>query len=175
MSPQYLARVVVARVDVRPRERNIVEASFDLDVAEEADDGGQLDAEGYCPNFPVVDRDHLHLPLAKQSDSLLPVDNLEGLVRGVRKERLLHGINDFRWQSARLSSYCEDCTSAAIAPIIHIDASHGSRRSSRASMRTNNDGRTGGLLGRVRDDRCRASSVSRCHRRHADRRNAGCA
>ena len=38
----------------------------------------------------VVDGDDLDLPLAPERDRLLPVDDLQRLVRGVEKERLLH-------------------------------------------------------------------------------------
>src|SRR3954454_6412826 len=41
-----LARVLIARVDVRSREWNVVEASLDLDIAQQADDRRQLEAEG---------------------------------------------------------------------------------------------------------------------------------
>ena len=90
-----LTRVVVARVDVRPRERHVIEPALDSDEAEEADDGGQLEAERHRPYLAVVDRDHLYLPLAPERNRLLPVNDLERLVRRVQKERLLHtAIND---------------------------------------------------------------------------------
>src|SRR5205085_2666715 len=78
-----LARVVVARIDVRPRKRYVVEPAFDFDVAKKADDRRQFDAEGNRTYLTVVDRNHLHLPLAKQGNSLLPVNNLQWLVGGV--------------------------------------------------------------------------------------------
>ena len=87
-----LAGVIVARVDVRAGERHVIEPAFDLDEAEEADDGGQLEADGHCPYLAVVDRDHLYLPLAPERNRLLPVNDLERLVRRVQKERLLHSL-----------------------------------------------------------------------------------
>src|SRR5687767_139487 len=89
--PAVLARVMVARVDIRPRKRDVIEAAADFDEAEEADDGGQLEADGHRPNLAVVDRDHLYLPLAPERNRLLPVDDLQRFVRGVQEERLLHG------------------------------------------------------------------------------------
>src|SRR5436190_1651542 len=53
----------------------------------------QLEAEGHCPYLAVVNRDHLYFPLAPERDRLLPVDNLERLVRRVEKERLLHSLS----------------------------------------------------------------------------------
>src|SRR4051812_13093221 len=95
-----LARVVVARVDVRARERDVVETALDFDETEEADDRGQLEAEGHRPYLAVMNRDHLHLPLAPERHRLLPVDDLQRLVRSVEEERLLHAC----------SSYCRtDC------------------------------------------------------------------
>src|SRR5687768_12036311 len=85
-----LAGVIVARVDVLARERNVIEPAFDLDEAEEADDGGQLEADGHCPYLAVMDRDHLYLPLAPERNRLLPVDDFQRLVRRVQEERLLH-------------------------------------------------------------------------------------
>ena len=41
-----LALVIVARVDVRARKRDIVEAPSDLDVAQQADDRRQFEADG---------------------------------------------------------------------------------------------------------------------------------
>src|SRR5262245_35065515 len=88
--PTVLAFVVVARVNVRARERHVVETPLDLDVAEQPDDGRQLEADGNGANLPVVNRDDLDLPLAQKRYRLLPVDDLEGLVRRVQEKRLLH-------------------------------------------------------------------------------------
>src|SRR5262245_22518432 len=85
-----LTRVVVARVDICAGKRNVVEAALDFDEPEEADDGGQLEADRHCPYLAVMDRDHLNLPLAPERNRLLPVNDLERLVRRVQKERLLH-------------------------------------------------------------------------------------
>ena len=61
------------------------------DVPEQANDRRQTEAELDRPDFPVVVlRDNLNLPLAPQRHRLLPVDDLEGLVRRVQEERLLH-------------------------------------------------------------------------------------
>ena len=92
-----LAGVVVARVDVRTGEGDVIEPAFDPDEAKEADDRRQLKTDGDRPYLAVVDRDHLYLPLAPESDRFLPVDDLEGLVRSVEEERLLHDrVNDNR-------------------------------------------------------------------------------
>ena len=40
-----MAGMVVARVDVRARERHVVESALDLDVAQKPDDRGQLERE----------------------------------------------------------------------------------------------------------------------------------
>src|SRR5687768_447836 len=82
--------MVVAGVDVRAREWDVVDVPLDLDVAEQADDRRQLEAERNRPDLPVVHRDDLDLPLAPKRNRFLPVDDLEGLVRGVEQERLLH-------------------------------------------------------------------------------------
>jgi hypothetical protein len=71
-----LARVIVAGVDVRTRKRHVVEPAFNLDVTKKANHGGELDAERHRSNLPVINRDHLYFSLAKQSDSLLPVNDL---------------------------------------------------------------------------------------------------
>src|SRR5688572_24787632 len=100
-----LARMMVARVDVRPRERHVIELTLDSNEPKEADDRGQLDAERHRPYLAVVDRDHLDLPLAPERNRLLPVNDLERLVRRVQKERLLHtAIND-AGRSAGLSRF----------------------------------------------------------------------
>src|SRR5829696_5552060 len=85
-----LARMLVACVDVRPGERDIVDLPLDLDVAEQTDDRGELEAKGYGPDLPVVHRNNFDLPLAPKGHRLLPVDDLQRLVRRVEKERLLH-------------------------------------------------------------------------------------
>src|SRR5207253_4366226 len=85
-----LAGMIVARVDVGARERNVIESAFDLDEAQEADDGGQPEAERHRPNLAVVDRDHLYLPLAPERNRLLPVNDLERLIRRVQEKRLFH-------------------------------------------------------------------------------------
>ncbi|MNC92412.1 hypothetical protein D3C83_88380 [compost metagenome] len=77
--------MVVARVDVGARERHVIEAPLDLDIAEQADDRRQLEADRDGANLAVVHRDHLNLALAEKRDRLLPVDNLERLVRRVEK------------------------------------------------------------------------------------------
>ena len=89
-SSQVLAHVLVACVDIRAGKRNVVEPALDFDESEEADDGGQLEADGHRPYLAVVDRDHLDLPLAPERNRLLPVNDLQRLVRRVQKERLLH-------------------------------------------------------------------------------------
>src|SRR4051812_32696449 len=61
-----LAAVMVARVDVGARERHVVETPFDADIAEQADDGRQLEADRYRPHFTVVHRDDLDLALTPQ-------------------------------------------------------------------------------------------------------------
>src|SRR5688572_31327772 len=88
--PAVLARMVVPGVDIGPRKRHVVDVALDLDVAQQADDRRQLEAEGWGPNFAFIRRNNLDLPLAPKRDSFLPVDDLEGFVRGVQKERLLH-------------------------------------------------------------------------------------
>ena len=85
-----LTAVVVARVDVRAGEGNVVESAFDFDVAKQSDDGGQFEADGDAVDLPVVHRDNLDLSLAPQRHRLLPVDDLEGLVRRVQEKRLFH-------------------------------------------------------------------------------------
>ena len=85
-----LAAVIVSRVDVRARERHVIEPALDLDEAEEADDGGQLETDRNRPYLALVMRDHLHFSLAPERNGLLPVNDLERLVRRVQKKRLLH-------------------------------------------------------------------------------------
>jgi hypothetical protein len=72
--------MIVARVDVGARERDVIEPPLDLDVAEQANDRRQLEADGNSPNLSVVHRDDLNLALAQKRDRFLPVDNFEGLV-----------------------------------------------------------------------------------------------
>src|SRR6187455_1846275 len=85
-----LAGVTVARINVHARERHVVEFALDTYEAEEADDGGELEADARTPHLAVVDREHLHLLLAPERNRLLPVDHLQWFVRSVQKERLLH-------------------------------------------------------------------------------------
>src|SRR5262249_39796493 len=77
-------------VDVRSRERHVVETPLDLDVAEESDDRRQFDGEGDPVNIAVVLADDFHLALEQQGDRLLPVDDLQWLLRCVQKERVGH-------------------------------------------------------------------------------------
>src|SRR3954469_840545 len=49
-----LAAVVVARVDVRARERHVIEPALDLDVAEQPDDRRELETHRNGANLPVV-------------------------------------------------------------------------------------------------------------------------
>ena len=51
---------------------------------------GQLEAELDRVDLAIVRRDNLDLPLAPKRDRLLPMDDLQRLVRGVEQERLLH-------------------------------------------------------------------------------------
>ena len=51
---------------------------------------GSLKRDGDAVDFAVVDVDHLDLPLAQKRDRLLPVDDLERLVRRVEEKRLFH-------------------------------------------------------------------------------------
>src|SRR5262249_53543872 len=85
-----LTPVIVARVDIRARKRYIIEASLDLDEPQQPDHRRQLEAESDGADLAVVDVDDLDLALAPQRDRLLPVDNLERLVRRVEKKSLLH-------------------------------------------------------------------------------------
>src|SRR5262249_41844542 len=87
-----LAGVLVARVDIGAGERNVIEAAFYADEAEQTDDRGQFEADRSRPYLAVVDRDHLYLPLAPERDRFLPVNNLEGLVRRVQEKRLFHRL-----------------------------------------------------------------------------------
>src|SRR3954471_22368866 len=80
-----LAAVIVACVDVRARKWHVVEAALYLDVAEQPDDRRQLEADRHAPDVTVVDRDDLDLPLAPQRDGLLPVNDLERLIRRVEE------------------------------------------------------------------------------------------
>src|SRR5262249_16901950 len=99
-----LAPVVVAGVDVGARKRDVIEAALDLDVPEQADDRRQLETERDRPDFAVVDGDHLHLPLAPERDRLLPVDDLERLVRRVEEKRLFQGLLEFCPTAVEVSS-----------------------------------------------------------------------
>jgi hypothetical protein len=85
-----LAAVIIARVDVRARERHVVDLPLDLDVAQQPDDRRQLERELDGVDLAVVRGDNLDLPLAPKRHRLLPVDDLQRLVRGVEQERLLH-------------------------------------------------------------------------------------
>ena len=113
-----LALMIVARVDVRARERHVVEPPLDLDVAEQADDRRQLEAEGDRADLAVVDRDDLDLPLAPKRHRFLPVDDLERLVRRVQEKRLFQSALNF----ARRLSRCQSAVlygTNAVTPIIH--------------------------------------------------------
>src|SRR5262245_23712078 len=85
-----LTAVIVARVDVGARERYVVDLPLDFDIAQQADDRRQLEGELDRVDLAVVRRDDLDLPLAPERNRLLPVDDLQRLVRGVQQERLLH-------------------------------------------------------------------------------------
>ena len=85
-----LAGITVARIDIGAGEGHVIEAAPDSDEPQQADDGWQFEAERHRSYLAVVDRDHLDFPLAPQRHRLLPVDNLEGFVRRVQQERLLH-------------------------------------------------------------------------------------
>ena len=89
-SAAVLAGVMVACVDIGAGERDVIEAAFDFDEAKQADDGGKLESERDRPYLAVVNRDHLHFSLAPQRNGLLPVNDLQRLIRGVQKKRLLH-------------------------------------------------------------------------------------
>ena len=75
--------------------RKEFDVPLDLDVPQQADDRRQLEAEGNGPDFPVVHRDNLDLPLAPKRDRFLPVDDLERLVRRVQQQRLFHELFEF--------------------------------------------------------------------------------
>ena len=51
---------------------------------------GSLKLKETDRTLAVVHRDDLDLPLAPERHRLLPVDDLQRLVRGVEQERLLH-------------------------------------------------------------------------------------
>ena len=61
----------------RPRERDVVEPALDLDVAKQADDRRQLEADG---NGPISVAQITSTFPAPKGDGLLPVDNLERLM-----------------------------------------------------------------------------------------------
>src|SRR4029079_9123555 len=79
-----LAAVVVARVDVGARERDVIEPPLDLDVPEQADDRRQLETERNRPDFAIVDGYYLALALAPERNPLLSVDYRERLIRRVQ-------------------------------------------------------------------------------------------
>src|SRR5262245_139753 len=85
-----LATAIVSRVNVGARERDVIEAPLDLDVSQQANDRRELEAERNRTNLPIVDGDNLDLALAPERNRLLPVDDLQRLVRGVEKQRMLH-------------------------------------------------------------------------------------
>src|SRR5436190_22214352 len=49
-----LAGVIVARVDVRPGEGDVIEPAFYLHEAKQANDRRQLEGEGHCPYLAVM-------------------------------------------------------------------------------------------------------------------------
>src|SRR5262245_11525097 len=55
-----LTGVMVARIDVGPGERHVVEPALDLDEPEQADHGRELERERDSSYFAVMNRDHLH-------------------------------------------------------------------------------------------------------------------
>src|ERR671912_1823131 len=85
-----LAFELVSRVDVRARERHIVEALFYPDVTKQPDDGRQFKGKRDGTDLAVVMRNNLDLPLAPQRHRLLPMNDLQRLVGCVEEERLLH-------------------------------------------------------------------------------------
>jgi len=92
LTAAILADVSVTVVDVGAREWDVVESSFDFDIAQQADDRRQLETERHRPDFTIVNRDNLDLPLAEKGDRFLPMNNLERFVGGVEEERLLHTV-----------------------------------------------------------------------------------
>ena len=78
-----LARVIVARIDIGARKWYVIDPALDFDVAQQANDRRQLEAEGDRPHLAVVHRNDLDLPLAPERHRFLPVDDLQRLVRGV--------------------------------------------------------------------------------------------
>src|SRR5579872_3755099 len=96
--------MIVARVDVGPRKRHVVEVSLDLDEAQQPDDRRQLDRERDGMDFAVVLAYNLDLALEQERQRLLPVDNLQRLVRRVQEKRLFHSLSD----CARPLTLCQD-------------------------------------------------------------------
>ena len=85
-----LTTITIADVDPGTFHRRFASGATHIYIMTQANDRRQLEAEGRGPDLALVRRDNLDLPLAPKRDSFLPVDDLEGLVRGVQKERLLH-------------------------------------------------------------------------------------
>src|SRR3954466_14894495 len=83
-----LASVVVAGVNIGAGERYVVETPLDFDISQQADNRRQLETDRNRPDLPVVHGDDLNLALAPERNRLLPVDNLEGLIRRVQQKRL---------------------------------------------------------------------------------------
>ena len=75
-----LAGVIVTGVDVRARERNVIEPASDLDEPEEPNDRRKPEGHGYRSYLAVVFRDHLDLPLAEERNRLPPMNHLERFV-----------------------------------------------------------------------------------------------
>src|SRR5262245_55359496 len=63
-----LTLVVVTGINVRPRERHVVEPALDPDETEEPDHRRQLEADRNGANLAIVLRYDFDLPLAHQCD-----------------------------------------------------------------------------------------------------------
>ena len=77
--------MVVAGIDIGARERHVVEAPLDSDITQQADDRRQLEADGDARGFRGRRRRSPRPSPGTKRDGLLPVDDLQRLVRRVEE------------------------------------------------------------------------------------------
>ena len=70
-----LATILVAKIDVRARERHAVKPSRDSHVMQEPKNGRELERDGDAAYVSVVGRDDFDFPLGEKRDRLLPGDD----------------------------------------------------------------------------------------------------
>ena len=90
LAPTILTAMTILRVNVTSRELHLMVVSLHLHIAKQTQDRRQGNGEGDTSDLAVVFCQYLNLLLEEHTQSALPRNHVQGLIRRIQDQYLFH-------------------------------------------------------------------------------------